>query len=114
MTRWTSGPLFRACGGNYPAVYAIIIWTPYPNSRAVVVYIGSTRNFYNRHADHRSALENLGGIRLRTWFGEFDAFAGVEIRYRKEKEIGEAAMAEIKLIRRLRPVGNKKLMGSIR
>lgn len=81
---------------DIPAVYAIYV-------DHVLMYIGSTRKLKSRIRNHKINYARYSNL-INTPWGSVDQ---VTIKYRHERELGEAAMAEIKLIYRLNPPHNK-------
>lgn len=97
MSRWKRIDCgFYGALPKRPGVYCLYPDLPFP------MYIGSTRNLRARLGNHFDFSKRENPV--KTKWGEFSR---VLIKWREEKEIGEAAMAEIKLIRRLHPELNK-------
>lgn len=71
-----------------------------------LMYVGSTRNICNRIRGHKINYARYSAF-INTPWGQFRK---VTIKYRVERELGEAAMAEIKLLNKLQPKKNKLLI----
>ena len=80
-----------------PGVYCIYVDSSWPT------YIGSSRNLRQRVREHFR-----GSIWSKNFRSKWCKFEWCFIKYRVEREIGEGAMAEVKLIKKLNPQDNRK------
>jgi excinuclease UvrABC nuclease subunit len=97
MSRWIISPE----ADHYdlpkePAVYTIFC-------EGQLFYVGSSRNLKKRIQIHGVNCARYS-LKVETPWG---IFKEVTIKYRKETRYGEAAMAELRLIRKLNPKMNK-------
>lgn len=72
-------------------------------------YIGSTNDLRNRFSGH--AFRHSYAKSFITPWGEFDLPLSITIKYSASRRYGDWLMREARLIRRLKPVFNKKLKG---
>lgn len=75
----------------------------------VLSYIGSTHDLRNRFSGH--AFRHSYGKSFITPWGEFDLPLKITIKYSVSRRYGDWLMREARLIRRLKPVFNKRLKG---
>jgi hypothetical protein len=88
--RWYCGDLEYGGFPNVPACYVFIVG-------GQVVYVGSTANLNTRMRQHKNKTRG----RDLPW-----PHSDVYVKYRPSKKWGDWAMLELRLIRRLQPVGN--------
>lgn len=87
--RWYAAT-FEMPAPSIPACYVFIL-------RGKVVYVGSTNDLSARLRAHRNRK------RPTPW-----VMNDILVKYRPSKKWGDWAMLELRLIRRLRPIGNEK------
>lgn len=97
MSRWERYELEDCEPENFPAVYVMYF-------DGMPLYVGSTRFLRKRIFQHAVNYRHYCNGILSPW-GEFDTFW---MKYRKEKQYGESAMAELRLIKKLRNLRNMR------
>ena len=97
---------------SFPATYAIYgideydIDQPEKYREKRLIYIGYTTNLQNRLNQHDFYCDKIGQVHTNFTKETFD---DLEIAWRPDQKDFEGATLELKLIRRLKPEGNKRM-----
>jgi excinuclease UvrABC nuclease subunit len=107
MARWqTSKWAFLRDFESRPAVYAVYSWD-FESNKLALVYIGSTSSLRERIASHNFKLWRYSNHYSSAYLGDLSS---VEIKFSYCHKNGEWLMREHRLIERLQPRLNKRVI----
>lgn len=102
-SRWRTLSLggVAVSGPRHPGVYVVYLG-------GKLVYVGSSWSLAERFPYHK--MRCVEGVWCTPWGGSVN----LTVKYKKPARFGDWLMDEVRLIRRLKPSGNKRVMTAMR